>query len=306
MNNDILVVVDVETTGLDHTKEKIIEFAGLKLQNGEIIEEFETLINPEQHIRYSSISIHGITEEMVADAPKTEEIMPKILEFIGDAPIVAHNAIFDFNFINQTAKNLYGEPIKNHYIDTQQMFREVCPEERSHGLLALTERFGIEEQGQKHRAMADAKGLALAFPHLEELYYQKNAWQMSQLDNVEYLLERYIRIQSAIQTMQSELGDIKSIFKVYFEQGGKNITATSGETLCYNSKTSYSYDFMKIKDTLEGVGALKKAVRLNNGLIDRMLHSNSLDEEAKETLREARLEVSESKNINIQKPDKRN
>lgn len=305
MNNDVLVVVDVETTGLDHTKEKIIEFAGLKLQNGEIIEEFETLINPEQHIRYSSINIHGITEEMVADAPKTEEIMPKIFEFIGDSKIVAHNAIFDFNFLNQTSKALYDKPLENHYIDTQQMFREVCPEERSHGLQALIERFNIEEQGQKHRAMADAKGLALAFPALEELYYEKNAWQLSQLDNVEYLLERYIRIQSAIQIMQSELGDIKSIFKVHFEQGGQNITATTGETLCYTSKTSFSYDFMAIKDTLEEVGALKKAVRLNNGLIDRMLCSNSLSEEAKETLREARMEVSESKNINIQKPDRR-
>lgn len=305
MSDNILIVLDVETTGLDHTKEKIIEFAGLKLVNGEIVEEFETLINPEQHIRYSSINIHGITEDMVADAPKTAEILPKILEFMGDYPIVAHNAIFDYNFINEAAIALRGEGIRNHYFDSQQMFREICPEEKSHGLDALLRRFEIEEQGTKHRAMADAKGLALAYPHLERLYFERNAWQVSQMDNVGYLFERFNRIQSAIQIMQSELGDIKSIFKVYFEQGGTPVTATTGEVLSYQSKSGYSYDFASIKDVLEEIGSLEKVVRLNNGLLDRILYSNSLSEEQKEKIRAGRFEISETKNIHIQKPDKK-
>ncbi|MDD3419735.1 MAG: 3'-5' exonuclease [Candidatus Gastranaerophilales bacterium] len=305
MSDNILIVLDVETTGLDHTKEKIIEFAGLKLVNGEITEEFETLINPEQHIRYSSINIHGITEEMVADAPKTAEIMPRIFEFMGDYPIVAHNAIFDYNFLNQTSWHLYEKPINNHYFDSQQMFREVCPEEKSHGLDALMKRFEIEPQGIKHRAMADAKGLALAYPLLEKLYYEKNDWQMSQMGNVDYLFERFIRIQNAIQIMQSELGDIKSIFKVYFEQGGAPVTATTGEVLSYQSKTSFSYDFAQIKDVLDEIGSLEKVTRLNNGLLDRILTSNSLSEEQKEKLRAGRCEVCENRNIHIQKPDKK-
>jgi len=305
MSDNILIVLDVETTGLDHTREKIIEFAGLKLVNGEIVEEFETLINPEQHIRYSSINIHGITEDMVVDAPKTAEILPRILEFIGDYPIVAHNAIFDFNFINETALAVNGEGIKNHYFDSQQMFREICPEEKSHGLDALLRRFDISEQGTKHRAMADAKGLALAYPSLERLYFERNAWQVSQMDNVEYLFERFIRIQNAIQIMQSELGDIKSIFKVYFEQGGCPVTATTGETLSYQSKSSYSYDFAAIKDVLEEIGSLEKVVRLNNGLLDRIIYSNSLSEEQKEKMRSARYEICENKNIHIQKSDKK-
>lgn len=305
MINNILIVLDVETTGLDHTKEKIIEFAGIKMVNGQIIEEFETLINPEQHIRYSSINIHGITEDMVADAPKTAEIMPKIFEFIGDAPIVAHNAIFDYNFLNQASISLYGKEFTNNYYDSQQMFREVCPEEKSHGLDALIKRFNIEEQGQKHRAMADAKGLALAYPYLEKLYLEKNAWQLSQIDNVDYLFERFIRIQNAIQIMQSELADIKSIFKVYFEQGGRPITASTGEYLSYQSKTSYSYDFMAIKDTLDEIGSLEKVVRLNSGLLDRIIMSNSLSEEQKERLGAARYEINENRNLHIQKPDKK-
>ena len=65
----IEIVLDVETTGLDYTKERIIEFAAVKLVNDEVADVYETLINPEQHIRKSSMAIHHITEEMVADAP---------------------------------------------------------------------------------------------------------------------------------------------------------------------------------------------------------------------------------------------
>ena len=96
----IEIVLDTETTGLDYTREKMVEFAAVRLENGKIKAKFETLINPEQHIRKSSIAIHGITQEMVEDAPTEAEIIPQILEFIGDYPIVAHNAIFDYNFIN--------------------------------------------------------------------------------------------------------------------------------------------------------------------------------------------------------------
>ncbi len=80
----IEIVLDTETTGLDFTKEKIIEFAAVRLENGKIKDTFQTLINPEQHIRKSSMAIHGITQEMVADAPTEAEILPKIAEFISN------------------------------------------------------------------------------------------------------------------------------------------------------------------------------------------------------------------------------
>lgn len=100
--------MDTETTGLDYTKEKLVEFAAVRLENGKIKDEFQTLINPQQHIRKSSIAIHGITQEMVADAPTESEAIPKILEFMGDYPMVAHNAIFDYSFINEADKTCNG------------------------------------------------------------------------------------------------------------------------------------------------------------------------------------------------------
>ncbi|MBE7709699.1 MAG: 3'-5' exonuclease [Cyanobacteria bacterium SIG32] len=294
----IEIVLDTETTGLDYTKEKMVEFAAVRLENGKIKDEFQTLINPQQHIRKSSIAIHGITEEMVQDAPTEEEIMPKILEFIGDYPIVAHNAIFDYSFLNEASIRTAGKELTNPRVDSQQMFKEVYPEMDSHGLEALTTKFDVELTNH-HRAMADTMGLALAYPKLKKLYFQKYDWEVKQLENVEYLFERFLRIQQTVNTLQSELQDLKSVFKLYFEQGGEPITSQSGDILTYNSKQSFCYDFAEIKDVLNEVGAFEKAVKLNTGFIDRLVCGHSLDEEKREIIRNARQELTETRNIQI-------
>ena len=294
----IEIVLDTETTGLDYTKEKMVEFAAVRLENGKIKDEFQTLINPQQHIRKSSIAIHGITEEMIQDAPTEEEIMPKILEFIGDHPIVAHNAIFDYSFLNEACMRVTGKELQNPRIDTQQMFKEVYPEMDSHGLEALTIKFDVELTNH-HRAMADTMGLALAYPKLKKLYLQKYDWEVKQLENVEYLFERFLRIQQTVNTLQSELQDLKSVFKLYFEQGGTPITSQSGDILTYNSKQSFCYDFAEIKDVLNEVGAFEKAVKLNTGFIDRLVCGHSLDEEKRDIIKNARQELTETRNIQI-------
>ena len=144
-----------------------------------------------------------------------------------------------------------------------------------------------------------------SYPKLKKLYDKKYDWQLKQVENIEYLFERYIRIQQAVQTMQSELQDLKSIFKIYFEEGGEPVTAVTGETLVYQSKQSFGYDFVKIKDILDEIGALPKAVKLNNGFVDRLSSSMSLDEDIREKLKDARCEFSETRNVQIVKPDRR-
>ncbi len=299
----IEIVLDTETTGLDYTKEKLVEFAAVRLENGKIKDEFQTLINPQQHIRKSSIAIHGITQEMVADAPTESEAIPKILEFMGDYPMVAHNAIFDYSFINEAAKRVTGHGINNERIDTQQMFKEVFPDLESHGLNALTEKFKVDLTN-RHRAMGDTMGLALAYPKLKKLYLQKYDWENKELENVEYLFERYLRIQNAITTMQSELQDLKSVFKLYFELGGKSVTSEEGDLLVFNSKPTFGYNFDEVKPILEEIGALSKAARLNTGFIDRLVNGRSLDEEKKEIIRNARTVLTETRNVQIIKNNK--
>lgn len=300
----IEIVLDTETTGLDYTRERIIEFAAVRIENGKIKDEFQTLINPQQHIRKSSMAIHGISQEMVQDAPTEEEILPQILEFIGEYPIVAHNAVFDYSFLNEASLRVVNKELTNPRIDTQQLFKEVFPDLESHGLEALTKKFNVEFNTH-HRAMADTMGLALAYPALKKLYLQKYDWQVKQLDNVEYLFERFLRLQQTVQTLQSEMQDLKSVFKLYFEQGGKPIDALTGEKLVYQARQSFGYDFNQIKDILEEVGALNKAVKLNTGFIDRLVNGLSLDDDKRTAIKDARQEVSETRNIQIIKPDRR-
>ncbi|MCM1339554.1 MAG: 3'-5' exonuclease [Muribaculaceae bacterium] len=299
----IEIVLDTETTGLDYTREKMVEFAAVRLENGKIKDEFQTLINPQQHIRKSSMAIHGITQEMVEDAPTEEEIVPKILEFLGEYPIVAHNAIFDYSFLNEASKRVTGQELVNERIDTQQMFKEVYPELDAHGLGALTEKFKVEIT-DRHRAMGDTMGLALAYPKLKKLYVQKYDWENKQLANVDYLFERYLRLQNTVTTLQSEMQDLKSVFKLYFEEGGAPITSQEGDMLVYNSKQSFGYDFNVIKPVLEEVGALEKAVKLNTGFIDRLVNGRSLDDEKKEIIKNARQELTETRNIQVIKNNK--
>ncbi|MGN0031771.1 MAG: PolC-type DNA polymerase III [Candidatus Gastranaerophilaceae bacterium] len=299
----IEIVLDTETTGLDYTREKLVEFAAVRLENGKIKDKFQTLINPQQHIRKSSIAIHGITPEMVEDAPTEEAVIPQILKFIGEYPIVAHNAIFDYSFLNEASKRVTGNELKNERIDTQQMFKEIYPDLEAHGLNALTEKFNVELKDH-HRAMGDTMGLALAYPKLKKLYLQKFDWEKKQLDNVEYLFERFLRLQQTVTTLQSEMQDLKSVFKLYFEQGGAPITSQDGDMLVFNSKQSFGYDFNQIKEVLEEVGALEKAVKLNTGFIDRLVSGKSLDEDKREIIKNARQELTETRNIQVIKNNK--
>jgi len=301
-NQDIKIVVDLETTGLDYKREKIIEFAGVKLVNNEIVEELEFLINPEQEIRHSSIEIHGITQDMVQDCPTIKDVMPAIMEFIRDYPIVAHNAIFDHSFLNQASRELYGENIKNPKIDTFLMYKEVFPEEHSHGLDSLLKRFNID-MPVIHRAMSDAKGLAYAYPHLRSFYEKKLEWQFSQLDNIEYLLERYLRIQNAIQMMQCEMADLKSVFKLYFDEGNAEITSTTGEILTASSRRVYAYDNDLLVEILNPTEHIKKAFKPNINFVERLIHDSNTDEDLKKRLLECRMDVREAKSVSINKPD---
>ena len=300
----IEIVLDVETTGLDYTKERMVEFAAIRLENGKMKDRFETLINPQQHIRKSSMAVHGITEDDVKDAPTEAEVMPMILDFIGDYPIVAHNVIFDYSFINEASIRTTGNPITNPRIDSQMMFKEIYPDLESCGLEALMNKFNVEFD-TRHRAMADTEGLAKAYPELKKLYEKKYAWQIQQLDNIDYLFERYLRIQQAVQIMQSEMQDLKSVFRLHFEKGGESVHSPNGETLVYQSKQSYAYDLVEIKDVLEEVGALHKAVKLNNNFVDRLIQSGSISKENKEKLAAARQLLSETRNIHIIKSDRK-
>jgi DNA polymerase III epsilon subunit family exonuclease len=299
--DETIIVLDTETTGLDHKTEKLIEIAAVKMINGEVVETYTSLVNPQKPIRHSSFLIHNISEEMVKDAPPIDEVLPGFLEFVGEYSYVAHNAIFDYSFINEATKAVYGKRFLNNRIDTFEMYRAVFPDELSHGLNALLRRFGFDED-VIHRALDDAMCLAKVYPRLRELYEQKFDWQLSQLKNVNYLVERYLRMQKASQSLQAEMSDLKDVFKLHFQNGGGAVEASSGDVMVFNYRRSYSYDEKRIWDIAIRAGVYENIFKLNPRALDKLLDKSDLSAEFKEELRECRLSMHESRGINFLKP----
>lgn len=300
-SHPILIVLDTETTGLDYKTEKLIEIAAAKLVNGEVVETFTSLVNPGKPIRHSSFLIHHISEEMVQDAPPIDEVLPRFLEFVGDYAYVAHNAIFDYSFINEATKALLGKRFANERIDTFDMYRAVFPDEPSHGLNALLHRFGYMEE-VRHRALDDALCLAKVYPRLRALYDQKFSWQLSQLPHVPYLVERYLRMQKAIQVLQAEMSDLKEIFKLHFQNGGSIVESSSGETMVSHYRRSYVYDESRIWDIALKADVHTQIFKLNPRALDKLIDRAALDDAFKDELRECRLSMHENRGITFLKP----
>ena len=158
---DEFVVFDIETTGLSCVMDKIIEIGAVICKNGEILDRFDTFIDPEIAIPGEIVELTSITDEMVKGAPKLPEALRSFLDFCGDRPIVAHNAPFDTSFI-RTACVECGYEFNNTYIDTCAMSRFVNPELKKHKLDTLQEYFHLEEFNH-HRADADAEITAQIF-----------------------------------------------------------------------------------------------------------------------------------------------
>lgn len=147
-------IVDIETTGGHFRYAKITEIAIIVMENGEIVERFESLVNPECPIPPEITRITGITSEMVEKAPKFYEIAKKIIEITHDAVFVAHNVQFDYSFIKEEFKNL-GFTYSKKKLCTVVLSRKYFPGLRSYALGNLIRHFGIEVVN-RHRAYDDA------------------------------------------------------------------------------------------------------------------------------------------------------
>lgn len=148
------VVVDIETTGLSNIKDRITELGAVKIKNGEIIDKFNSLINPGVSIPENITKLTGIDDSMVKDSPCLSEILPDFISFIGDCPVIAHNAPFDMGFIERAVKEQKLK-LKNPVIDTLTLSRILLPELEKHKLSLVAEHLEIEI-GVCHRAVDDA------------------------------------------------------------------------------------------------------------------------------------------------------
>jgi len=153
--NSSFVVFDIETTGFSSHQDSIIEIGAVKIENGQVIDSFNELINPEISIPYKITELTGISNDMVKDCKTIEDVLPRFLDFVGNSVVVAHNAEFDTGFIKSKCRNL-GLQFKNGIIDTLPLARFLFPQLKKHKLNVICEHLKISLENH-HRAVDDAK-----------------------------------------------------------------------------------------------------------------------------------------------------
>lgn len=166
------VVFDTETTGLEPSAgDEIISIAGVRVLNGRVLrgETFDQLIDPDRDVPETSTRIHGITQAMVATAPKIDEVLPRFHKFVGDAVLVAHNAAFDMKFLS-LKQDACGVRFDNPVLDTVLLAAHVQGAEDSLTLDTLAERFDITlEDRDRHTALGDSIATAEVLLRLIDL-----------------------------------------------------------------------------------------------------------------------------------------
>jgi DNA polymerase-3 subunit epsilon len=164
------IVLDTETTGFDpKTGDRLIEIACVELEDllptGRHLHLY---CDPERPIPPEAVRVHGITDAFVAGKPRFRDLAAEILDFIGDSPVVAHNAAFDRNFVNWELANCGARIVPDgHWIDTVQLALKRFPG-MPNSLDALCRRFKISlAEREKHGALIDARLLAAVYLELK-------------------------------------------------------------------------------------------------------------------------------------------
>ncbi len=147
------VCIDLETTGLQPKTEKIIEIGAVKVIDGQVTDTFSTFLSPGRPLETRIVELTGITDEMLVGAPRIEEVLPGLLAFVGELPLLGHNILFDYSFLKKAAVN-QKLSFDKAGLDTLRIARACMPELPKKSLSCLREHFGIG--GENHRALGDA------------------------------------------------------------------------------------------------------------------------------------------------------
>ncbi len=171
-----IACVDLETTGGHAVRDRVIEAGIVLLRDGEVVDEYATLVNPGVRIPYAIQQFTGISEAMVADAPRFAEVADQLLARLEGRLFVAHNARFDYGFLRSEFRRL-GRRFRAPVLCTVRLSRALTPGERGHNLDAVMQRHGIACDA-RHRALGDARVLA------DFLRIARARWPAAQLSSI--------------------------------------------------------------------------------------------------------------------------
>ncbi|MBE5870911.1 MAG: 3'-5' exonuclease [Lachnospiraceae bacterium] len=216
------VVVDLETTGLDPKKDKIIEIGALKIRNGEAVDSFSQLVNPGRKLEQHIIKITGITDEELQKALYIEEILPKFLEFAKEDDLIGHSVLFDYSFLKRAAVN-QGYSFERNGIDTLKIARKYLGHLESRSLPYLCKYYEIPHS--PHRALSDVEATFALFQRLKQEYCEEeNEKEDRALFMPQKLVYRVRREQPATKAQLERLQKLLQMHKIEPDQNINRMT----------------------------------------------------------------------------------
>ena len=273
IDEEEFVVFDIETMGLNAYSNEIIEIGAVKIKAGRIIDRYSQLFNPGKPIPYKITEITGITDQLVANEPKIDQVIGKFVDFIGDAVLVAHNAPFDMGFIKRDIKKYLNIDLENSVIDTLQMARDLFPDLKKYGLGDLNKVLGLALENH-HRAVDDSQATANMFNIFLEKYKEKG---------IEYLkdINKGFEVNVKKQSLKNIMVQVKT------QEGLKNMykLVSEGHIKYFGNKKARIPKSV-LKENREGliVGSSLSAHFMNSGeLVELYLRHDleKLEETAK-------------------------
>ncbi|MEY8354435.1 3'-5' exonuclease [Lachnospiraceae bacterium 54-53] len=202
------VAVDLETTGLDPKRDKIIEIGAVRIEDGQETGVYETFVNPYRKLEERVTALTGISDGQVEDAPGIEELIGRFLEFAGDLPLLGHHVIFDYSFLKRAAVN-EGKSFERRGIDTLKLARKFMPPDEKKNLKAACEFFGIKQQ-LSHRALEDSK----AAHQLYQKMAARHGGEVPDAFDSQALIYKVKREQPASKRQKEHLQDLLKYHKI--------------------------------------------------------------------------------------------
>ncbi|MBO8161795.1 MAG: PolC-type DNA polymerase III [Thermosipho sp. (in: Bacteria)] len=211
-------VFDLETTGTNAKFDEIIEIGAVKYKDGKVIDTYQTFVKPTKSINTFTQNLTGITDDMVKDARPIDKVLPEFFEFIKDTVLVAHNADFDFGFIREITRKLYGKEFNFTYIDTLRLSKAVLKHKiKSYGLSKLVEYFGVGPF-EHHRAYEDAAVTAEVFDKLINIVKKQGIKTLAQINNLKSKISassiRTKRVFNHLTILVKNKDGLKNLYKL--------------------------------------------------------------------------------------------